>query len=376
MKKKKSEYLNISKMPLDNRIVVAAAGSGKTTMIVDEACDAVTCRSALVTYTRNSASEIRDKAYKKLGYIPKHVSISTWYAFLLRHFLRPYQNCLYAKRISRIWFVEGQSPIGPPSSDIKRYYFGRPGQIYSDKASKFACQVIEETRGLPLRRFEQIFDRLYIDESQDLRAYDLELIELLMKSSVHVTLVGDHRQATYSTNNAPKHIRYARAKIVDKFKEWEAAGLCRVDSECCSHRCTQAICDFADQFFPESPKTVSRNKTVTEHDGVFVVPYSQANAYIRNYCPQVLRYNKTVDVPGDSINFGASKGMEFERTLIFPHKKLERFLATGNLKHAGNDLGKIYVAITRARQSAAFVVPDSATRTLFPIVEAWRAECS
>jgi len=96
-------------------------------------------------------------------------------------------------------------------SNTIRHYFGKPGNIYSDKVSKFACRIIEKTKGLPLRRFEQIFDRFYIDESQDLRAYDLELVELLMKSRVRMILVGDHRQATYSTNNALMNKRYAGA---------------------------------------------------------------------------------------------------------------------------------------------------------------------
>jgi DNA helicase-2/ATP-dependent DNA helicase PcrA len=362
-------------MPSDNLIVMASAGSGKTTFVVEDACGAPNSRSALITYTRNNASEIRDKTYSKLGFIPKNITISTWYAFLLRHFLRPYQNCLYTRRISQICFVEGRSPVGPKASDIKRYYFGKPGHIYSDKASNFACRIIEETKGLPLRRFEQIFNRLYIDESQDLRAYDLELVELLMKSSVRVTLVGDHRQATYSTNNALKNKMYAGAKIIDKFKAWEKGELCTVEFQSYSHRCTQAICDFSDQFYPGLPRTVSKNTIITDHDGVFAVPNSQALAYFSRFHPQVLRYSRATEgVPGEPVNFGAAKGMEFERVLIFPHKKLEKFLATGRIKDAGSDIGKIYVAITRARQSAAFVVADATNPTLFPVIETWHDE--
>lgn len=360
-------------MPLDNRIIIASAGSGKTTSIVEDACDAPDCHSALITYTRNNTSEIRDKTYTRMGFVPENITITTWYAFLLRHLLRPYQNCLYKRRISQICFVKGRSPIGPKASDTNRYYFWKPGHIYSDKASNLACRIIEETEGMPLRRLEQIFERLYIDESQDLGAYDLELLELVMKSNVRVTLVGDHRQATYSTNNASKNKKYARAKIIDKFIEWEKAGLATIEFQNHSHRCTQAICDLADQFYPGLPRTISKNPNSTGHDGVFTVPDNQADAYIRIYQPQVLRYSRaTQGVPGEAVNFGAAKGMEFERTLIYPHKNLEKFLATGRIKDAGRDIGKIYVAITRARQSTAFVVPASKNPTLFPVIETWR----
>jgi DNA helicase-2/ATP-dependent DNA helicase PcrA len=196
-----------------------------------------------------------------------------------------------------------------------------------------------------------------------------------MKSNVRVTLVGDHRQATYSTNNALKNKRYARAKIIDKFIEWEKAGLAKVEFQSHSRRCTQAICDFADQFYPGLPRTISKNLRTTGHDGVFAVPNSRTDAYIRTYQPQALRYNRaTQGAPGEAVNFGTAKGMEFERVLIYPHKNLEKFLATGRIKDAGADIGKIYVAITRARQSAAFVVPDVKNPSLFPLIETWRAE--
>jgi DNA helicase II / ATP-dependent DNA helicase PcrA len=359
-------------MPSNNRIIVASAGSGKTTLIVDDARSATDRRSALITYTRNNTSELRAKTYEKLGFVPTNITISTWYSFLLRHFLRPYQNCLYAQRISRICFVEGRSPVGPKASDIRRYYFGKPGQIYSDKASAFACRVIAETNGLPLSRLEQIFDRLYIDECQDLGAYDLELVESLMKSSVQVTLVGDHRQATYRTNNAAKNSGYARAKIIEKLKKWAKQGLATLEFQNHSYRCTQPICDFADQFFPDSPRTTSMNGSTTDHDGIFAVPQSRVDAYIRRYHPQPLRYSRATEgAPPEAVNFGAAKGMEFERVLIYPHKMLEKFLETGRIWDAGAEIGKIYVAVTRARQSAAFVVPDAENPTLFPFIETW-----
>ena len=57
--------------------------------------------------------------------------------------------------------------------------------------------------------------------------------------------------------------------------------------------------------------------------------------------------------------------MTFDRTLIFPHAPLMNFLRTGNVKDAGKEIAKIYVAITRARQSVAFVVDnDGLTRGL------------
>ena len=67
-----------------------------------------------------------------------------------------------------------------------------------------------------------------------------------------------------------------------------------------------------------------------------------------------------------ALNFGEAKGMTFERTVIYPHNKLMKFLRTGNLEDAGAAIAKIYVGVTRARQSVAFVVPDSDQEYIVP----------
>tara|TARA_R110002126_G_C10161839_1_gene472870 strand:+ start:187 stop:498 length:312 start_codon:yes stop_codon:yes gene_type:complete len=89
--------------------------------------------------------------------------------------------------------------------------------------------------------------------------------------------------------------------------------------------------------------------------------------YMQRFAPQPLRYNKTRGVEsGSPINYGEAKGMTFDRVLIYPHRPLLKYLKTGNLTDAGKELAKIYVAITRARQSVTFVVPDGFESGLLP----------
>jgi DNA helicase-2/ATP-dependent DNA helicase PcrA len=322
-------------MPSANRIILACAGSGKTTAIVDDACGDASRKAALITYTINGADELVKIACERHRAVPAHTVISTWYTFLLRHFIRPYQTQLYKPRVSRLLFVRGQTARFVKSTNVGQHYFSKPGMIYLDKVSKFACKIIQETGGQPIRRFEQIFGRLFIDECQDLSGYDLELVEHLLKSRSEIVLVGDNRQATYTTNDSRKHKRYTRSNIVDKFKEWEAANLCSIQYQTESHRCVQPICDFADLFFPASQRTVSRNSVVTGHDGIFAVEHRHVADYCAKYDPQPLRYNRTyIDIAGRPINFGAAKGMTFDRTLIYPHGPLRNYLGTGKLTDA------------------------------------------
>ena len=69
------------------------------------------------------------------------------------------------------------------------------------------------------------------------------------------------------------------------------------------------------------------------------------------------------------MNYGAVKGMTFSRTLIYPHGPLKAYLKTGDLKSAGKEIAKLYVAVTRARQSVAFVVPDNLNKLILPLYD-------
>jgi DNA helicase-2/ATP-dependent DNA helicase PcrA len=169
---------------------------------------------------------------------------------------------MYQQTVDHNNYLPIKSARYAKATDIRNHYFSREGVIYLDKVSKFACEAIRRTCGLPLRRFEQIFDRLYIDESQDLQGFDLDLVELLLKSRTDIVLVGDHRQATYSTNDSRKNKKFARANIVDKFTAWEEAGLCGIKYQTESHRCVQAICDLADRFYPSFRKPCRATTTL------------------------------------------------------------------------------------------------------------------
>lgn len=354
-------------MPSTNRVILASAGSGKTTTIVSEAGGSLDTRSHLITYTNNGRGELSDKAYSMFGSIPSHMRISTWYAFILQHFIRPYQAQLHKTRVSTINFKRGRT-----ARYIKRgqtsYSFSSPDRLRLDKVTDFACLLIEKTKGLPVDRFLEICDHLYIDEAQDLSGYDLELIEILLLAGLRITLIGDCRQATYTTNDSPKNKAFTGAKIVRKFENWKKAGLLEIEHQAYSFRCIQPICDFADAFHPDFENTESRNSNHSEHDGLFAVRESDVAAYRESYNPQTLRYSRaTKDVEGSPLNFGAVKGMTFERTLIYPHGPLKKYLASGELKHAGKEMAKLYVAVTRAKQSVAFVVADDVTDLIVPI---------
>lgn len=362
-------------MPLANRIIVASAGSGKTTRIVNDAAKTEGERSALITYTINNTSELRGKAHDLFGMVPPNITVATWYSFLLHHFVRPYQTFLYEPRIGDVAMTDGRSAKFAPANDVERHYFmpGKEGCIYLDKISKFACTVIEASGGAPLRRIERIFDHIFVDEVQDLAAWDLDLMEHLLISEIAITMVGDIRQATYRTNPQAKHSKYAGPKIIGKFEDWCKKTDTKMELQAISYRCVQDICTFADAFYPDLPRAKSHNKCITGHDGMFAVRASHVEAYMEQYNPQPLRLQKTNAIlPECPINYGAAKGMQFDRVLIFPHNKLLDVLKTNDVTKLGpsdETRAKVYVGITRARQSVGFVVGDGFKPATLPFYE-------
>lgn len=350
-------------MPSDNRIRVAAAGSGKTTMLIRDAGGDPDSKCLLITYTVNGRNELIKKAFEQYSHVPSHITIMTWFTFLLTHIVRPYQNQLETsgQRINGIHFNNGVSAKYIPADNVERHYFSSPGKIYRDKIAKFGCEVNKISGGKPIARLATIFDRVFIDEAQDLAGYDLDIVELLLRSGIQTNLVGDPRQATFSTNDGPKYKKYRGAQIIDMFEQWEKKKLCKIEHQNYSYRCVQPICDMADMFHSLDKKTESRNNTKTSHDGVFAIRHKDVPAYMAMFEPklQVLRFSKATEgVPGKPMNFGQSKGMTFERTLIFPHVGLGKFFISGKVEDAGKSVQKIYVGLTRAKQSVGIVVAD------------------
>lgn len=345
----------MSSVPSPNRVLLSAAGSGKTTLLVRQALDRPQRRIAIVTYTLENLEEIQRSFEHHAGAVPSHVTLYSWYGFLLRECVRPYQAALCREpRIETILFVEGRTDNRAPRSQVARHYLAG-NRIFSDRAADFAVRCDELTQGLIMARLAAMYDELYVDEVQDLAGYDLDLVERLLKSGIEITLVGDTRQATYATNHAPRNRQYRGHHLATLFEAWRSAGLCQIDHRVTSLRCVQALCDLADALYPQMPRTESGNTEVTGHDGLFIVAPGLVRHYMAEFAPAVLRHDRRQACDGlPAVNFGQSKGRTYTRVLIFPNGPLAQYLRTADPASIPAP-PKYYVAFTRARQSLAFV---------------------
>ena len=344
-----------------SEVILASAGSGKTTWIVKSALTRLRAReerAAVVSFTIRNAERVREKFAEEAFAPPAGISATTWFTFLLNDLIRPYQNFYSPERISGVNLVGGRSPITKKTS--KRYFLDRSNQVYSDKISELAILCEEKSGGRVLRRLAQLYDRVYIDEGQDLAGWDLELVERLLRApGLRVSLVGDVRQSTYKTNNSAKNSGFSGVRARLLYERWREAGICRVQEHARSYRCSQEICGLADSLFPNQTPAESLSERRSSHEGLFLVRSDDAADYVRHHSARVLVWNTrvkfTAGIP--TLNFGDSKGSEFEHVLIVPTKAMREWLTSGETTAltAASTRAKLYVAITRARHSVAFV---------------------
>lgn len=353
-------------MASTNEVVIACAGSGKTTYLVDRALADPTKRALIITYTNENLREIKSRLWHESAGNHAHVESMTIFEFLLRECIKPYQTFKAGiAQIRSVNFVSDR-PRFARKTDFEASYLDDSHNVYRDAVSDLACVLNAESGGKVVSRLEAIYDAILIDEMQDLAGWDLEFVRLLLDSSIDITLVGDPRQSVYFTNQSAKNKNKKGASILDWIDERVQAGTCTKVEHAHSYRCVQAICTFADALFPNMTATTSHNGETTGHDGVFLVRAAEVDAYRALYEPQELRWDKRCKTAGEGAkNFGQVKGLTFTRVLIHPTKPITNYVEAGTALSDGS-VSKFYVGVTRARQSVAILTEAATTFSSLP----------
>lgn len=243
--------------------------------------------------------------------------------------------------------------------------------------AKLATRLAAVTENAAAFRLGEIYSQVYFDEVQDLVGWDYEVLKVLnkaMKSTI--TCVGDFRQTVYDTSFGHK----APLTSAEKIAAFKSMGF-NEETLALNWRCIQTICTIADAVHKgayETTKSAVCNipPEFAHHLGPFIVKQSDVTDYIAVYDPMVLRWQvasgtKILPSQARCYNFGSSKGLGFDRVLILPADSQMHFIldAAANFPaDAETAQNKMYVAITRARYSLGFIVPDKKAEGLrFPV---------
>ena len=221
-------------------------------------------------------------------------------------------------------------------------------------------------------RICRIYPNFFIDEVQDLAGYDLELIRLLHLADINLLLVGDPRQVTYHTHDEAINKKYKDGNIAGYLRDkCKSAEIDEITLNV-SHRNSPAISGVANMVYPNYRQVAGTERPETGHDGVFLVSSKDVDRYIAEYHPMQMREKRTVKVNENApaINFGDSKGLTFERVLIYPTKPMLEWIKNHNSELAPKSRARLYVAITRAEYSVAFV-DDTINANEISLFERW-----
>ncbi|MGN7936032.1 RNA helicase [Pseudomonas sp. AF76] len=381
---------------MPNELWIAGAGSGKTHKIITDAIEVIKGggRVLVVTYTTNNQAELRSRFVELNGSSSENFVVKGLFSFYLEDMVRPYQSEVFPVRITTISFTENNPHLIPGTTyyiegrseksedgTINPLHYLTPckTKAYSGLLAKLATLIAKLSKDAPAKRLKEIYQRVFFDEVQDLVGWDYDVIKSLNKVMVDsICCVGDFRQTIYTTtfgHKAPQtpqqKVEYFLGKM--KFEKHPMPE---------NRRSIQEICDISDTVHAGMyEKTVSGVAEIpgelANHYGAFIVKRSQVSEYLAAFQPQVLRWSSTTGtkyLPGNLIcyTFGSCKGLGFDRVLIIPPDKHLKFIG-GDRKVFDKDKteesrNKLYVAITRARYSLAFVVEDKSVKGLpYPV---------
>ena len=342
-----------------NTVRLAAAGAGKTYGICLDALKAIResrkNRILMVTYTNRGVESIRaELEAQNKGIFPAGIVVYTWYQFLLKELIKPYQTYITGiNELNSLDFTSEHSKNFERKDTAKRY-ITEANNVRSEEAGNLALLLDKKSDQKVFLRLERAYSAIYIDEVQDLAGRDIDILQKLFDSSLSVFCVGDNKQAIFQTHNTRTNKKKSGKNIFAFFSDLQRKGSVQIQKSLCSRRFNSKICNFANNVYPNNITMTSNMSEETGHDGVFIIAKADAVKYFNFFKPQELRYNKKmVNICGfNAVNFGECKGKTYPRCLIYANKVFVDFLKGKKLQAPE----KYYVAVTRAKYSNTIVV--------------------
>lgn len=330
---------------MGKEIIFSVAGSGKTSYLIEK-LNTVT-RTLIIVYTQANFDNIRKRIIRKFGYTPPNIACYTYFSFLFSWGIKPFSipNCPQIKRID----YENTAPQKIPKSNPHYYIFNN--SIYHNRLYDF----IEEKSLISklIFRIERFFDEVFIDEVQDYAGNDFDFLMSLSNSSVlSLTFVGDFYQHIYDTSrNGSKNKNLH--KDFEKYKKRFINFTPRQLDVC--FRCPESVCKFISTNLGIQLRHNPANKNQVNYP-ILVEDSKVIEQIIKNDQVPKLVYAKSENFACWTINWGKSKGLEYENVCVVLNKTTASLYRQGMLSRlAPNTLNKFYVACSRSKGNLYFV---------------------
>ena len=331
---------------MDKRLMLAVAGSGKTSFIINKL--SLQKRSLIVTYTDANYENLKRKILTKFDdHWPENITLFTYFQFLYRFCYKPLlSDQIGAKGITFCTPKNRYARIGQDD-----FYLSKEGFFYSNRLSKFLEDYLKEIQN----RLVKYFDEFIIDEVQDIAGRDFNFLEKLFSTKINMLFVGDFNQHTYSTS----YDGSINQNLFKNFQTYESKftsnGFVCDRTLQKSWRCSESVCSFIRE---KLNIPIYSNRPLDEFSEVaFISTEDQIQKILNDENIVKLHFRNAALYGPNHRNWGDTKGEDhYQDVCILLNKTTLAFLK-GN---CSKDLAlitknKLYVAITRAHRNVYFI---------------------
>lgn len=330
----------------NHQLILAVAGSGKTTYIVNQLN--LKNRSLVVTYTINNFQNLRDNILEKFGHFPDNIKLMTYFSFLYSFCYCPF--LLYEFKAKGITYEK--NPNMYASQNNKTYFVDRNNRLYGNRIVK----LLELQNVFPVinSRLSKYFDNLFIDEIQDFAGHDFNLLKSIASADIDMIFVGDFYQHTFDTSrdgNVNKNLHLDFDCYVNSFARMGFT----IDEVSLqnSYRCSPSVC-----YFIRNGLGIEIFSNRTDDSQIFILDnQEQADIIFQNGSIVKLFYREHIKYDCHSNNWGESKGEnKYNDVCVVLNKTTAEHFKANNLSDLSPQTkNKLYVACSRANDNLYFV---------------------
>jgi len=335
---------------MDKKVILAVAGSGKTSHIVN-ALNSEN-KSLVLTYTDNNLRNLRKKIIGKFGHFPDNIALHSYFTFLYSFCFKPF-----------LWRNSGAKGINwekPPTWTLKlkrnnrKYYMDNQLRLYHNRIAKLL--ELENVLGLINQRVEKYFNNLFIDEIQDFAGHDFNFLKSLSDAEVSMLFVGDFYQHTFDTSRDGNVNSNLHDDLDTYIRKLEEMGLITdINTLNKSYRCSPSVCTFISKDLGIKMESHRDDETLIQ------IIETRADADPIFTCNDTVKlfYREHYKYPCHSRNWGDSKGEDHytDVCVVLNKGTYQKFLKNKLSELNPQTRNKLYVACSRAR-NVLYLIPE------------------
>lgn len=330
---------------MDKEIILATAGSGKTTEIIKRLNEEN--KILLITYTDANYNILKNKVLEKYKEIPKNIKIYTYFSFLYNVCFAPLKRNLDIrgldfKDINNKYFKK---------ENIKYYLNTKNRKMYHCRLARFCNeQLIDDIK----KRLKKYFDVIFIDEVQDFASHDFNFLMKILETNVNIFMVGDFYQHTYDSSQ-DGNVNINLYKDYTKYKNLFKQKNIKINTELLkkSKRCSKPVCDFIKNKIGIDIESENEKETIVKEitEEKEIINIIEDDKIVKLFYNNHIKYNIK-----NTNNWGNSKGETYKDVCVVLNANTYKLYKKNMLNElAQQTKNKLYVACSRPNGNLYFI---------------------